>query len=207
MALNKAGISMVRLTKIYTRTGDDGSTGLGDGSRRPKHHLRVAAYGTVDELNSTLGLVVAYAVEQGDSEALVARLQRIQNELFDVGADLCVPGEAGASLRLKQGYTEALEGLIDADNEQLDALASFILPGGRPIAAWLHVARTVCRRAERLVSELGTLEDEQLNDEVLRYLNRLSDLLFVMARAANDNGKADVLWVPGETRAKEQDEG
>ncbi|MEX1023657.1 MAG: cob(I)yrinic acid a,c-diamide adenosyltransferase [Planctomycetota bacterium] len=187
---------MVRLTKIYTRTGDDGTTGLGDGSRRPKHHLRVAAYGTVDELSSTLGLVVAHGAEA----ATVERLRRIQNELFDVGADLSVPGEMGDKLRIQPAYTTRLEAWIDADNANLQPLSSFVLPGGEPTAAWLHVARTVCRRAERLVSELATCQDEALNPEVLRYLNRLSDLLFVMARVANDNGAKDVLWKPGDTR-------
>lgn len=191
---------MVRLTKIYTRTGDDGTTGLGDGSRRQKHDLRVDAYGTVDELSSTLGLVLT----QGTDEATTKRLRRIQNELFDVGADLCVPGEAGASLRIRAAYTKRLEAWIDEDNERLEPLTSFVLPGGQPIAAWLHVARTVCRRAERIVSELATVATEEVNAEVLRYLNRLSDLLFVMARVANDEGKADVLWVPGDTREKDE---
>ena len=190
---------MVRLNRIYTKTGDDGSTGLGDGSRLPKHHLRIAAYGTVDEVGSLLGLVLAH----GADEALATTLRKIQNDLFDVGADLSVPGEAGEKLRVTPAYTEQLEALIDSSNEDLAPLKSFVLAGGRPIAAWLHLARTVCRRAERLVSELASFPEEagRVNPEVLRYLNRLSDLLFVQARAANDQGAADVLWKPGETQA------
>ena len=178
---------MVRLSRIYTRTGDDGTTGLGDGSRSPKYHLRVAAYGTVDELSSTIGVVLA-TCDPGD---LAPLLRRIQNELFDVGADLCVPGRpdepeeadgSGAALRIQPAYTKRLEDEIDAHNERLQPLKSFILPGGEPLAAWLHQTRTVCRRAERIVSELASLNEErdQVNPEVLRYLNRLSDLFFVL---------------------------
>ena len=186
---------MVRLNRIYTRSGDSGTTGLGDGSRLPKHHLRVASYGTVDELSSVLGLLVAHV----ESNELTELLIGIQNDLFDVGADLCVPGEAGEMLRIKPIYVERLEQAIDSYNERLEPLASFVLPGGKPAAAWLHLARTTCRRAERLVSELSEVPDEQgrVNGEVLRYLNRLSDLLFVLARVANDDGKLDVLWKPG----------
>jgi len=184
---------MVRLNRIYTRTGDDGTTGLGDGSRLPKHHLRIAAYGTVDELSSTLGVVLA------DGAGAFAELLRgIQNDLFDVGADLCVPGAEGEKLRVDPAYVDELEKAIDTANAPLAPLSSFVLPGGSALAARLHVARTVCRRAERLVSELAAREGAgQVNPEVLRYLNRLSDLLFVLARAANDGGKADVLWEPG----------
>ena len=190
---------MVRLNRIYTRTGDDGSTGLGDGSRLAKHHPRIAAYGTVDELTSLLGLVLAHGAE----EPFAGILRSVQNDLFDVGADLCVPGEGGEKLRIQPVYTERLEGWIDELNKELAPLTSFVLAGGKPVAAWLHLARTTCRRAERLVSELRALEGEakNVNPEVLRYLNRLSDLLFVLARAANDGGKADVLWKPGETQS------
>lgn len=186
---------MVRLNKIYTKTGDDGTTGLGDGSRLPKHHLRIAAYGTVDELSSILGLYLANGADPKGSELV----GHIQNDLFDVGADLCVPGEAGDKLRLQPAYVERLEAAIDALNEKLEPLTSFVLPGGTPASAWLHQARTVCRRAERLVSELATREEEagRVNPVVLHYLNRLSDLLFQMARAANDGGKKDRLWKPG----------
>ena len=187
---------MVHLSKIYTRSGDDGSTGLGDGSRRPKHHLRVAAYGTVDETSSFLGVALTHGVEPGFAEIL----RKVQNDLFDVGADLCVPGETGEPLRLKPVYVERLEGWIDEVNARLEPLNSFLLPGGEPVATWLHVARCVCRRAERLVTELSEDAAEEVNPEVLKYLNRLSDLLFVLARAANDDGKKDVLWKPGETQ-------
>ena len=199
---------MVRLNRIYTKTGDDGTTGLGDGSRRPKHDLRVAAYGTVDELSSVLGLVLAYGAQGTSGGALEAtlaeRLGRIQNDLFDVGADLCVPGEAGEKLRIQSSYTERLETWLDEVNDGLEPLKSFILPGGRTTAAWLHLARTTCRRAERLVSELAasagddSAHDDAVNGEVLRYLNRLSDYLFVVGRAENDGGKSDVLWQPGQ---------
>ena len=184
---------MVRLNRIYTRTGDDGTTGLGDGSRLPKHHVRIAAYGTVDELSAVLGLVAAHGLEEPHR----TRLAQVQNELLDVGADLCVPGEGGERLRIAPEYTRRLEQWLDETNERLPALTSFVLPGGRPQAARLHVARTVCRRAERLVSELAAAEPGGVNPEVLRYLNRLSDLLFVLARAVNDGGALDVLWKPG----------
>lgn len=185
---------MVRLSRIYTKTGDDGTTGLGDGTRRPKHHLRIAAYGTTDEVSAYLGVILA----SGVGDELAGRLRALQNDLFDVGADLCVPGEAGEKLRITAAYTTRLEKEIDALNEGLAPLQSFVLPGGEPAAAHLHLARTVCRRAERLVSELASLEGEEVNPEVLRYLNRLSDLLFVLARVAN--GGEDVLWEPGKNR-------
>jgi len=196
---------MVRLNRIYTKTGDDGTTGLGDGTRLPKHHLRIEAYGTVDELSSVLGGVVAGGAPSDVGEVLVA----VQNDLFDLGADLCIPpkddggGGGGegepddASLRVRPEYVAALERHIDAWNADLAPLTSFVLPGGSPLAARLHLARTVCRRAERLVSHLTELEPQRVNPDVLRYLNRLSDLLFVLARVANDGGKADVLWRPG----------
>jgi cob(I)alamin adenosyltransferase len=190
---------MVHLSRIYTRTGDDGTTGLGDGSRRAKHDLRIAAYGTVDETSSALGVVL---VQPGLAPELAARLRELQNDLFDVGSDLCVPGPAGDKLRILPEYTTKLERWIDAANAALEPLRSFVLPGGTPVAAHLHVARTVCRRAERLVAELGVAEPGAVNPEVLRYLNRLSDLLFVLARAANDGGRGDVLWCPGASQAR-----
>ncbi|MEZ6016413.1 MAG: cob(I)yrinic acid a,c-diamide adenosyltransferase [Planctomycetota bacterium] len=188
---------MVHLSRIYTRTGDDGGTHLGDGSSLPKDHPRVAAYGTVDELSSVLGM----AVVDSDGAAYVPWLRLVQNDLFDVGSDLCVPGEAGDRLRITERYTQRLEQWIDSVNEGLEPLNSFVLPGGNRAAAWLHMARTVCRRAERHVVELFIREEEgRVNHEVLKYLNRLSDLLFVLARVANDGGKADVLWQPGANR-------
>ncbi len=184
---------MVHLSRIYTRTGDDGTTGLGDGSRRRKHDLRIAAYGTADEASSAIGV----ALTHGISGRLAQILRAVQNDLFDVGADLCVPGRSAERLRVTPVYTERLERWIDEHNVRLAPLRSFVLPGGEPGAAWLHLARTVVRRAERLVSELVELEKDQVNPEVLRYLNRLSDLCFVLARVANDDGKLDVLWTPG----------
>ncbi|MCY2959450.1 MAG: cob(I)yrinic acid a,c-diamide adenosyltransferase [Planctomycetota bacterium] len=186
---------MVRLDRIYTRGGDEGLTSLGDGTRVPKHHPRVAAYGTVDELSSVLGLMLASGLE----EPHFGDLQSIQNDLFDVGADLCVPGEAGQRLRITPAYTKRLEDLIDRENAKLEPLKSFILPGGAPQSAWLHLARCTCRRAERHVSELLVDPDEKdrVNLEVLRYLNRLSDLLFVLARVHNRLGRQDILWKPG----------
>jgi cob(I)alamin adenosyltransferase len=188
---------MVRLNRIYTRTGDDGTTGLGDGTRLPKHHPRVAAYGTVDELSGVLGVLLAQGVREPERAWLLA----IQNDLFDLGADLCVPGTGGPGLRVSAVYTTRLEGQIDQLNARLKPLESFVLPGGTTSSAWLHLARTVCRRAERLVTELRSLpgEEPRVNLEVIRYLNRLSDLLFVMARAANDDGRSDVLWRPGQS--------
>lgn len=187
---------MVRLDRIYTRGGDEGETSLGDGARVPKHHPRVAAYGTVDELSSVLGLLLA----SGLDEPHFADLQAIQNDLFDLGADLCVPGEGGSRLRITPEYVQRLEQLIDRENAKLEPLRSFILPGGTPQAAWFHLARCTCRRAERHVSELAALADEKgrVNADVLRYLNRLSDLLFVLARVHNRNGRQDVLWKPGQ---------
>lgn len=186
---------MVYLSKIYTRSGDDGSTGLGDGSRRPKHDLRIEAYGTVDETSSCLGVVMTH----GLSDRMTSVLCQVQNDLFDVGADLCVPGQAGdGKLRISACYVKRLEDWIDEANEKLTPLKSFILPGGEPAAAWLHLARTVCRRAERLVQGLLEREPAAVNHETLRYLNRLSDLLFVQARVVNDHGQADVLWTPGD---------
>lgn len=190
---------MVRLDRIYTRGGDAGQTSLGDGTRVAKHDVRVAAYGTADELSSVLGLAIA----EGLAEPYRGYLLEIQNDLFDLGADLCVPGEAGDRLRLTPVYVARLETLIDRENEPLGRLESFILPGGTKPSAWMHLARNVCRRAERLVTELLAEPGEaaRVNPEVLKYLNRLSDLLFVLGRALNGGGKLDVLWKPGQRQA------
>lgn len=193
---------MVRLNKIYTRTGDDGTTGLGDGQRRLKHDLRVDAYGTVDETNSFVGLARIHTAAQFPE--IDAMLSRIQNDLFDLGADLCTP-DTGQKLdyeplRIIESQVIRLETDIDQLNASLSPLRSFILPGGSPAAATLHLARTVSRRAERLMVELAQQPDEQVTGEALKYINRLSDFLFVAARAVNDNGAADVLWVPGKNR-------
>ncbi|UCE02661.1 MAG: cob(I)yrinic acid a,c-diamide adenosyltransferase [Candidatus Latescibacterota bacterium] len=189
---------MVRLTKIYTRTGDGGRTALGDGKRVAKTHPRIAAYGCVDELNAVIGLALA---QRGLSREDRALLRGIQNDLFDVGADLCVPRlareRAGEHLRITSGQVEALESALDARNEKLAPLTSFVLPGGRLPAAWLHMARVVCRRAELAVARLIQSAPKRVGTHVLPYLNRLSDLLFVMARVANDGGRSDVLWKPG----------
>ena len=187
---------MVRLTRIYTRGGDGGETSLGDGSRAPKHALRVAAYGTVDEANAAIGIARLHA----DAEADVM-LSHIQNDLFDLGADLCTPEggrRSAGALRILAAQVERLELEIDAMNATMGPLDSFILPGGTAAAAYLHLARTVTRRAERLVSELA--RTERVNPEALKYLNRLSDHLFVLGRRANGNGAHDVLWVPGANR-------
>ncbi|HED66823.1 MAG TPA: cob(I)yrinic acid a,c-diamide adenosyltransferase [Planctomycetes bacterium] len=185
---------MVHLSKIYTRSGDDGSTGLGDGSRVPKHALRIESYGTVDETSSVIGLVRTQEL----AEPLDERLEAVQNDLFDLGADLCVPGRGGDGLRVEESYVTRLEAWIDEANDPLEPLSSFVLPGGTPAAAWLHLARTVCRRAERCVEALLAEEGEdRVNPIAMRYLNRLSDLLFVYGRVANENGAKDVLWRPG----------
>lgn len=190
---------MVVLNRIYTRTGDAGETALGDGSRVAKHSARVSAYGTVDELNATLGL--ARLVSEGGMDDA---LSRIQNDLFDVGADLCSPNmdrdaeREYPPLRIADSQVKRLETEIDAMNADLKPLRSFVLPGGSALAAHLHLCRTVCRRAERLTIALSTVEG--VNEAAIRYLNRLSDWLFVASRVANDNGTADVLWVPGANR-------
>lgn len=194
---------MVTLSKIYTRGGDAGETSLGSGDRRPKHDIRVAAYGTVDETNSVIGLARLYTEPSGsDADADAdAMLSRIQNDLFDLGADLCTPEDGKRSegaLRIQTSQVARLETEIDAMNEDLEPLKSFILPGGRAAAAHLHHARTVARRAERLITELAGIE--AINAEAVKYINRLSDHLFVLARRLNDGGRADVLWVPGATR-------
>ena len=192
---------MVVLNKIYTRTGDDGSTALGSGERRKKYDLRVAAYGTIDEANAAIG--VARLHTSPDVE-LDAALARIQNDLFDVGADLCTPGKgkgpAGARLTVTDKQVEWLEAEIDRFNAALQPLRSFVLPGGSAASAHLHLARTICRRAERLIAELKDKPDESVSSEVLKYVNRLSDFLFVASRYANNRGAGDVLWKPGENR-------
>ena len=199
---------MVRLNVIYTRTGDKGETGLGDGSRRPKNDARVAAMGDVDETNCAIGLV--RLLTHGSAEPALAEIEpmlaRIQNDLFDLGADLCLPRAAGetqgAVLRVAVSQVEALERGIDALNAKLEPLRSFVLPGGTPVSAALHNARAVCRRAERSVAALASIEGEEVGGAVLAYVNRLSDYLFVAARAANAFGKADVLWAPGAHQAE-----
>jgi cob(I)alamin adenosyltransferase len=192
---------MVVLNRIYTRTGDDGTTALGTGERRKKYDLRIAAYGTVDELNAAIGLARLHAAQ---APAIDAVLARVQNDLFDLGADLCTPdkgkGSQGARLTVTDLQVGRLEQEIDAFNANLAPLRSFILPGGTPGAAYLHLARTVCRRAERLVVELADKSGESVSPAVVKYLNRLSDLLFVTSRALNNNGAQDVLWVPGQNR-------
>lgn len=193
---------MVKLTRIYTRAGDDGRTMLGSGARVSKADLRVEAYGTVDEANAAVGAAVLAC--EGPAAGLAETLRAVQHDLFDVGADLCTPrtkDEAeGARLRVQAGQTARLEALIDEHNAGLSPLSSFVLPGGTAAACALHTARTVCRRAERLVAALLEVEPEATNAETMRYLNRLSDLLFVLARVANDGGKGDVLWQPGKNR-------
>lgn len=190
---------MVVLNRIYTRTGDKGETALGNGARVPKHAIRVTAYGTVDETNATLGLARLHA-----TGAMDLSLARIQNDLFDLGADLCTPdleNDATAKyprLRMVDSQVDRLEAEIDAMNTALTPLRSFILPGGSALAAHLHLCRTVCRRAERLVVELAG--QEPVNPPAVKYLNRLSDWFFVAGRIANDDGRADVLWVPGANR-------
>jgi len=187
---------MVILNKIYTKTGDSGETGLGDGSRISKASLRITAIGAVDETNSAIG--IARLDAEGDADAM---LSRIQNDLFDLGADLSAPEngkKAEGRLRISAAQVERLEREIDAMNERLSPLTSFVLPGGTALAAHLHLARAIARRAEAAMVALTA--QERINDAVLRYANRLSDHLFVMARAANDGGMGDVLWAPGENR-------
>lgn len=191
---------MVILNKIYTRTGDDGTTALGTSERVPKYALRVAAYGTTDETNAAIGVA---RLHMNDEAAVNAMLARIQNDLFDLGADLCVP-DRGTKPDYKPPITEAhvtrLENEIDLMNGELTPLRSFVLPGGTAGAAHLHVARTVCRRAERLIAELAADPGEPVSAAAVKYINRLSDFLFVASRYVNDRGKRDVLWVPGQNR-------
>jgi cob(I)alamin adenosyltransferase len=194
---------MVVLNRIYTRTGDKGETALGSGQRLSKAHLRIQAYGTVDETNATLGVVRLHATDAAFAR-LDVMLARIQNELFDLGADLCVPETGGKlayePLRILATQHERLEREIDELNEELEPLRSFVLPGGHAAAAQLHVARTVCRRAERLMVELKSHTGEHVSENALTYINRLSDFLFVASRWANAKTTGDVLWVPGKTR-------
>ena len=184
---------MVRIDRVTTRGGDGGETSLGDGTRVPKSALRVDAYGTVDEANACIGLVRLHCASDPVADAMLAR---VQNDLFDVGADLCVPGEAGERLRVTDAPLERLEAETGAMNAQLAPLTSFVLPGGTPAAAYAHLARTVVRRAERLVAQLA--REEVVNPAVLRFLNRLSDHLFVLGRRLNQG--QDVAWVPGANR-------
>ena len=193
---------MVKLTRIYTRGGDKGKTSLGGGERVVKHHPRVAAYGTVDEANAAVGLARLHTAALDDPE-IDAILGRIQNDLFDLGADLATPEVENPQyppLRIVSEQVERLEGEIDRLNAELQPLNSFVLPGGSPAAACLHLARTVARRAEREITLLA--ESEAINPEAVRYVNRLSDLLFVMSRTLNGKGAGDVLWQPGANRQK-----
>ena len=193
---------MVKLNKIYTRTGDDGTTGLGTGERRLKSDLRVDAYGTVDEANACIGMARIHT--SAAHPAIDAMLSRIQNDLFDLGADLAVPDDGKPleyePLRIVATQTDRVEKDIDLLNKDLQPLKSFVLNGGTPAAAALHLARTVARRAERLMVALAQDPSEHVNRDGLKYINRVSDFLFVAARAVNDNGNADVLWVPGKNR-------
>jgi len=193
---------VVKLNKIYTRTGDDGTTGLGTGERRLKSDLRVDAYGTVDEANACIGIARVHTA--ASHPAIDAMLSRIQNDLFDLGADLAVPDDGKPlgyePLRITPVQTDRVEKDIDLLNKDLQPLKSFVLNGGTPAAAALHLARTVARRAERLMVALAQDPAEHVNRDGLKYINRVSDFLFVAARAVNDNGNADVLWVPGKNR-------
>lgn len=190
---------MVVLNRIYTRTGDDGTTSLGSGARRKKYDLRVAAYGTLDEVNAVIGIA---RLHTDADAALDASLSRIQNDLFDVEADLCLAekGPGGARLTVTDAQVSWIESEIDKYNAGLAPLRSFVLPGGSAAAAYLHLARTVCRRAERIMVELKDKPGETVTVACLQYVNRLSDFLFVASRYANENGKRDVLWVPGQNR-------
>lgn len=195
---------MVVLNKIYTRTGDDGTTALSTGERRPKHDLRVASYGTVDETNAAIGLVRLHTSKDTALSEIDAMLARIQNDLFDLGADLCTPdtGEdlGYEPLRIADSQVSRLETEIDLLNSDLKPLRSFVLPGGSPAAAFLHQARTVARRAERMMVELAGAPGEPVGSPAIRYMNRLSDFLFVAGRWVNDKGARDVLWVKGQNR-------
>jgi cob(I)alamin adenosyltransferase len=198
---------MVVLNRIYTRTGDDGTTALATGERRKKFDLRISSYGTTDELNACLGLARLHTAGEPIVDPMLAR---IQNDLFDLGADLCTPesaegkstgkGPGGARLVVTDAQVTRLEHEIDTLNAELDPLRSFILPGGKPAAAYLHLARTVCRRAERLIVELAEQPGETVSAAAIKYINRLSDFLFVASRFLNQKGAADVLWVPGQNR-------
>jgi len=187
---------MVRLNRIYTKTGDKGETGLGDGTRIPKNAQRIAAYGTVDEANATIGLARLHTTGEVD-----AMLARIQNDLFDLGADLCVPEtseHSAKALRIVDSQVDRLEREIDTMNAELSPLKSFVLPGGTPAAAYLHLARTIARRAERVM--VGLSQIDPIGIPALKYMNRLSDHLFVVSRYVNDKGAKDILWTPGANR-------
>src|SRR5712692_6826191 len=190
---------MVILNRIYTRTGDDGTTALGSGERRPKYDLRISACGTVDETNAAIGVARLHLAQAPDLDAM---LGLIQNDLFDLGADLAVPQREGKAerLRMLSSQVERLERDIDSLNANLAPLTSFVLPGGTAASAYLHLARTVCRRAERIMVELAAKPDEPVSDAAIQFINRLSDFLFVASRSANRNGAGDVLWVPGQNR-------
>jgi cob(I)alamin adenosyltransferase len=194
---------MVVLNRIYTRTGDDGTTALGTGERRKKYDLRIACYGTIDETNAAIGIVRLYTPQDAEIDAM---LGRIQNDLFDLGADLCTPatgkgkGPGGARLTVTEAQVTRLETEIDRLNAKLAPLRSFVLPGGTPAAAHLHIARTICRRAERMMAELADQAGEDVSPAALKYANRLSDFLFVASRYANQKGAGDVLWIPGQNR-------
>ena len=190
---------MVKLNKIYTRTGDDGTTSLVGGGRVSKHARRPSAFGEVDELNSVLGLTRLHCQDSDHLQALDRQIARIQNDLFDLGADLASVDEITPALRITQEQVARLEHEIDAVNSNLKPLTSFILPGGKPLAAWLHLGRTVARRAERRMTELAV--EEPVNEAAMQYINRVSDLLFVLARHANGDGECDVLWIPGENQS------
>lgn len=203
---------MVKLTKIYTKTGDSGTTVLGNSARVAKTHPRVVSYGTVDEANAAIGMAILAAGQPGagaQAQRIGEVLVAVQHDLFDVGADLCTPitpdERPGQRLRVEESQTLRLEREIDRANESLAPLNSFVLPGGRPLATALHLARTIVRRAEIKTVALAETEPDSINAEAVRYLNRLSDLLFVLARLANDDGKADVLWIPGKNRTNSAD--
>src|ERR1700683_2953632 len=190
---------MVVLNRIYTRTGDDGTTALGSGDPRPKYDVRIAAYGTIDETNAVTGVARLHLAATPELDTM---LGLIQNDLFDLGADLAVPQREGKAerLRMLSSQVERLEHDIDTLNARLAPLTSFVLPGGTPAAAYLHLARTICRRAERMMVELAARPDEPVSDAAIHYMNRLSDFLFVASRSMNNNGAGDVLWVPGQNR-------
>jgi cob(I)alamin adenosyltransferase len=191
--------TLVVLNRIYTKTGDDGTTSLGNGERRKKYDLRVDAYGTLDEVNAVIGLA---RLGTAKNAVLDAMLIRIQNDLFDVEAELCLSekGPGGAKMTVTDAQVDWLEKQIDLLNAELQPLRSFVLPGGTPAASYLHLARTVCRRGERLMVELKETDDAGVGEAALKYINRLSDFLFVAGRHANDKGERDVLWVPGANR-------
>ncbi len=191
---------MVVLNRIYTRSGDEGTTALGNGERRKKYDLRIAAYGTVDEVTAAIGVARLHTAGAAGVDAMLAR---IQNDLFDLAADLCSPdkgkGPGGERLAVTDAQVKRLEEEIDLLNAELEPLRTFVLAGGTPAAAHLHLARTVCRRAERLIVELKD-QGESVSPQLMSYINRLSDFLFVASRFLNDKGRADVLWVPGQNR-------